>query len=119
MGPYKFQTTPFNWKLPQLKKAVAGTQQLITGTDAWTTAFLENHDQARSISRWTSDAPEYRVAGGKMLALFLMAMSGTLFVYQGQELGMVNFPLEWDIEEYKDVDSSNYVSHFIKVVVRA
>lgn len=38
------------------------------------------------------------------------ALSGTLFIYQGQELGMTNFPIEWDMSEYKDVDSSNYVS---------
>lgn len=109
MGPYKFQTTPFNWKLSAFKQAIAGTQGLIRGTDGWTTAFLENHDQARSISRFASDAPEHRIASGKMLALMMIAMSGTLFIYQGQELGMINFPLEWSIDEYKDVDSLNYV----------
>ena len=109
MGPYKFQTTPFNWRLSALKQAIAGTQSLVRG-DGWTTAFLENHDQARSISRFASDAPEHRIASGKMLALMIMALSGTLFVYQGQELGMINFPLEWSIDEYKDVDSLNYVS---------
>jgi len=107
-GPYKFQTTPFAWKLPELKRAVAGTQEIIRGTDGWTTAFLENHDQSRSISRFTSDAPEHRIASGKMLAMMLMALSGTLYIYQGQELGMVNFPLDWSMDEYKDVDSSNY-----------
>jgi oligo-1,6-glucosidase len=43
-----------------------------------------------------------------MLALMCCALSGTLFIYQGQELGMTNFPLEWDMNEYKDVDSTNY-----------
>jgi oligo-1,6-glucosidase len=109
-GPYKFQTTPFNWKLPELKAAITGTQRIIRGTDAWTTAFIENHDQSRSITRFASDAPEHRIASGKMLAMMMMALSGTLFIYQGQELGMVNFPLDWTMDEYKDVDSSNYVS---------
>jgi alpha-glucosidase len=107
-GPYKFQTTPFAWKLPELKVAIARTQNIIHGTDAWTTAFLENHDQSRSISRFASDTPGHRIASGKMLALMMMALSGTLFIYQGQELGMVNFPLSWSMNEYKDVDSSNY-----------
>ncbi|KAF2184987.1 glycoside hydrolase family 13 protein [Zopfia rhizophila CBS 207.26] len=107
-GPYKFQTTPFNWKLPEFKAAIERTQNLIRGNDSWTTTFLENHDQARSISRFASDAPEHRVASGKMLALMMMALSGTMFIYQGQELGMVNFPLEWSMEEYKDVESGNY-----------
>jgi alpha-glucosidase len=43
-----------------------------------------------------------------MLALMMAALSGTLFIYQGQELGMTNFPETWDMSEYKDVDSSNY-----------
>jgi oligo-1,6-glucosidase len=108
-GPYKFQTTPRNWTLPQFKRAIARTQDLIRSpSDGWTTVFLENHDQSRSITRFTSDAPEHRVAGGKMLALMMAALSGTLFIYQGQELGMTNFPETWDMSEYKDVDSSNY-----------
>lgn len=108
-GPYKFQTTPKNYTLPQFKRAVAQTQSLLRlSPDAWTTVFLENHDQSRSITRFTSDAPEHRVAGGKLLSLMMCALSGTLFIYQGQEIGMTNFPSTWDMSEYKDVDSSNY-----------
>lgn len=43
-----------------------------------------------------------------MLALMMCALSGTLFIYQGQEIGMTNFPKTWPMSEYKDVDSSNY-----------
>ena len=43
-----------------------------------------------------------------MLATMMAALSGTLFIYQGQEIGMTNFPESWDMSEYKDVDSSNY-----------
>jgi oligo-1,6-glucosidase len=43
-----------------------------------------------------------------MLALMMCALSGTLFIYQGQEIGMTNFPETWDMSEYKDVESSNY-----------
>ncbi len=108
-GPYKFQTTPKNYTLPKFKRSVALTQDLIRSpSDGWTTVFLENHDQARSITRFTSDAPEHRVPGGKMLALMMAALSGTLFIYQGQEVGMVNFPESWDMNEYKDVESTNY-----------
>ncbi|KAF1974025.1 glycoside hydrolase [Bimuria novae-zelandiae CBS 107.79] len=108
-GPYKFQTTPKNYTLPSFKRAIASTQSLLRrAPDAWTTVFLENHDQARSISRFTSDAPQHRVAGGKLLSLMMCALSGTLFLYQGQELGMINFPERWDMSEYKDIDSTNY-----------
>ena len=48
-----------------------------------------------------------------MLALMLMALSGTLFIYQGQEIGMVNFGLEWGMEEYKDVATQNYCQLYV------
>ena len=43
-----------------------------------------------------------------MLAVLEVTQTGTLYVYQGQELGMKNFPRTWGIEEYKDVASQNY-----------
>ncbi|KAK4949950.1 hypothetical protein LTR10_011792 [Elasticomyces elasticus] len=104
----KYDTDPLSWTLPDLKAALLRSQGLISGTDGWTTAFLENHDQARSISRFASDDEEYRERSGKMLAIMLAALSGTLFIYQGQEIGMINMPKDWDIDEYKDVESSNY-----------
>lgn len=105
---FKFQTTPFNWKLADLKGSVTRTQDIIKGTDAWTTVFMENHDQARCVSRFGDDSPEWRIRSAKMLALMNAALSGTLYIYQGQELGMINIPHDWPIEEYKDVESSNY-----------
>ncbi|KAF3770406.1 family 13 glycoside hydrolase [Cryphonectria parasitica EP155] len=102
------------WKLPQLKGAVAKWQQFIDGTDGWTTAFCENHDQGRSISRFASDAPEYRVASAKMLALFMCSLTGTLFIYQGQEIGMVNVPQDWPIDEYKDIEGLRHYRQVAK-----
>ena len=96
------------YTLPELKTVVSKWQKFIAGTDGWTTAFCENHDQGRSVSRYASDAPEWRERSAKMLALMMCAMTGTLFVYQGQEIGMVNAPQEWGIEEYKDIESINY-----------
>jgi glycosidase len=32
-------------------------------------------------------------------------LTGTLFIYQGQEIGMVNIPSEWGEEEYKDIEA--------------
>ncbi len=105
---FKYQTKPFAFTLPEFKSAIGRMQGLIEGTDGWTTVFLENHDVARSISRFASDSPEYRVKSGKLLSMLLIALSGTLYLYQGQEIGMINCPKEWSFEEYKDVDSNNY-----------
>lgn len=105
---FRYQATPFAYKLRDLKAAVLNTQSFLSGTDGWATTFVENHDQARSISRFGDDSPKWRERSGKMLAMLFASLSGTLFVYQGQEIGMINAPKEWPIEEYKDVDSINY-----------
>ncbi|KXT15305.1 hypothetical protein AC579_2806 [Pseudocercospora musae] len=105
---FKYGTTPFAYTLGDLKAAISRTQGLIHDSDAWTTSFVENHDQARSVSRFGNDSPQWRERSAKMLALLFASLSGTLFVYQGQEIGMINMPPEWPIEEYKDVDSMNY-----------
>lgn len=96
------------WHLSQLKATVAKWQRFIDGTDGWTTAFCENHDQGRSVSRFASDAPAHRVHSAKLLAMMLAAMTGTLFIYQGQEIGMINVPPSWPIEEYKDIETVNF-----------
>ncbi|KAI5460433.1 putative maltase MLT3 [Mariannaea sp. PMI_226] len=110
---HRFDTVPRNWTLPGFKAAVANTQALIRGTDGWTTVFMENHDQPRSVSRFTNDAPEHRVACAKLLALLQSTLSGTQFLYQGQEIGQVNVPLDSYSPEthYKDIHSIMYLEH--------
>ncbi|KAK9367845.1 glycoside hydrolase superfamily [Lipomyces kononenkoae] len=44
--------------------------------------YLENHDQGRSVSRFTSDKPEVRSFAATMLATFLGLQSGTVFIYK-------------------------------------
>ncbi|KPI39957.1 Alpha-glucosidase [Cyphellophora attinorum] len=93
--------------LPSFKQAIGKQQDLTRGTTAWSTAFLENHDQARSLNRFATADPKYREKAAKMLATLLGCLTGTLFIYQGQEIGMVNMPDSWGIEEIKDPDSLN------------
>jgi oligo-1,6-glucosidase len=103
----RYATAPFNYTLGDVKSAICRTQSLIGETDAWTTSFIENHDQARSVSRFGDDSARWRNRSGKMLAMLFASLSGTLFIYQGQEIGMINMPADWSMEEYKDVDSIN------------
>lgn len=103
------------WQLPEMKRIVNKWQSFIEGTDGWTTVFNENHDNGRSVSRFADDSPQWRVPSAKMLAIWLAAQTGTLFLYQGQEIGMINMPKGWGIEEYKDVESQNFWKEAVRL----
>ena len=102
----KYDHRPFH--LPTLKAATSKWQKFIEGNDGWTTSFLENHDNGRCVSRYASDEPQYREISAKMLAMMEVSMTGTIFVYQGQEIGSINAPKSWPIEEYQDIEAKNY-----------
>jgi len=66
----------------------------------WGTQYLTNHDSPRQISRFGNDT-EFRVESGKMLAMLTHTQPGTVFVYQGEEIGMVNVYFT-DIMDYDE-----------------
>ncbi|MEA1786255.1 alpha-glucosidase [Arenibacter sp. GZD96] len=72
----------------------------------WLSIFLSNHDQARMVSRWGNDSPEFRSSSAKMLNTFILSMRGTPYCYYGDELGMTNIGFE-TIEEYQDIAAIN------------
>ena len=96
-----FLQRPFNLK--KLKKAFTRWQLDMYGK-GWNALYLENHDHPRVISRYGSE--KYRVESGKMLAASYIFQRGTPFVYQGQEIGMINTPLD-SIDDYKDIMTHN------------
>ncbi|KAH6970219.1 glycoside hydrolase family 13 protein [Fusarium avenaceum] len=100
--------SPKQWSLHTLKGIVEKWQTCMYEHNGWNALFLENHDQSRSVSRFTPHSSSNRKLAAKMLATFIGFQSGTLFVYQGQELGMSNLPRDWPIEEYKDVETQNF-----------
>ena len=72
----------------------------------WLSIFLANHDQARLVSRFGNDRPEFREASSKLLNTFILSMRGTPYCYYGDELGMTNINFT-TIEEYKDIAAIN------------
>ena len=81
----KFKETAFKWQ-----KGVS-----------WNANYLENHDQLRSIPRF-GDEKHYWKESGKCLGLFNVALKGTPFIFEGQEIGMVNFKDIRDPEKSRD-----------------
>jgi alpha-glucosidase len=107
---YVYQPFP----LSRLKALTEKWQSFIEGTDAWTTAFCENHDNGRAVDRFgDASTPELWLRSAKVIALWQATLSGTLFLYQGQEIGMKNMPRSWGIEEYKDIESGNFYSEAV------
>ncbi len=76
----------------------------------WLSIFLANHDQARLVSRFGNDSPQFREASAKMLATFLMTMRGTPYYYNGDELGMTNAGFD-KIGDFRDVQTLNEYKH--------
>lgn len=108
---YIYQPFP----LSTLKALTHKWQSFIEGTDAWTTAFCENHDNGRAVSRFgDTSTPELWLKSSKTIALWQATLTGTLFLYQGQEIGMTNMPASWGIEEYKDIESSNFYAEAVE-----
>jgi oligo-1,6-glucosidase len=73
----------------------------------WNSLYWNNHDQPRSVSRWGDDR-ENRVASAKAWATVLHLLRGTPYVYQGEEIGMTNFPFE-SFDQFRDVESLNWI----------
>ncbi|TDZ58361.1 Alpha-glucosidase [Colletotrichum trifolii] len=100
--------SPKQWKLAELKAGTKKWQRFMYDNNGWNALYLENHDQPRCVGRFANDAPEHRENSAKLVAIFQGLQAGTPFIYQGQEIGMVNVPKEWPMEEYKDIDCLNH-----------
>lgn len=103
--------TPFS--LVKLKKIYKNWQTMLL-EKGWNTNYIENHDQPRIISRYGSE--EYRFESGKALCTMYTFLSGSHFVYQGQEIGMSNLTFKsWD--DFVDVATFSTKKIFEKLKV--
>lgn len=100
----KWNVIPFD--LRKFKEILIHWQEAID----WNTLFWGNHDQPRVVSRFGSTATEaLRVQSAKMLATAMYLLRGTPFLYQGEEIGMTNFPFTSE-QELRDVESLNLLA---------
>ena len=89
------------WTLPELK-AIFTRQDAALDRHGWPTVFFSNHDNPRVVSRYGDDSPQWRTKSAKVMATLLLTMKGTPFIYQGDEIGMTNFPFS-DIAQFDDL----------------
>ena len=87
---YRRIHTAYNFLLlengPLSASLIRETLESWTSESAWPSWSFSNHDVVRVASRWGGEnAPE---AFTKMLVCLLLCLRGTIFLYQGEELGL-------------------------------
>lgn len=92
-GDSKFDVLSYKNVLNRWQKQLEGI--------GWNALFIENHDQPRRVSTWGDDT-KYWFESATSHAVVYFLQQGTPFIYQGQEIGMTNYPFE-SIETFNDV----------------
>lgn len=96
---YKFTPIPINHKF--IKDTLSKYQEGLNNI-SWNALVVENHDLGRCINRF-GDPTNYYLESAKCIALYNYLLKGTPFIYQGQELGMLNLHVT-DVNEYDDLE---------------
>ena len=96
---YKYRWIRVKFKPRKFYEALIKYQNILD----WNVLFFENHDLIRSVTQFGNDQ-KYHSQSAKALALLLLTLRGTPFIYQGQEIGMTNFDYT-DISQTQDVES--------------
>lgn len=76
--------------------------------------FWNNHDQPRANDRF-GDMDNYPYETSTMLATVMQLLKGTVYIYQGEEIGMRN-PGFTSIEQYDDIETKNAYNELIDKV---
>lgn len=110
-NPGKQRFDDYRYDLTFLKELYTDWQ-LHYGNNCWQTLFYENHDNPRMVSK-VNPEPQYRERIAKLLAVILCTLKGTPYLFQGQELGMVNMDFK-DESELRDVESINLLHDLLQ-----
>ena len=96
------------WTIKEFKEVLfAG--RLSAQQYGWDANFIENHDSPRASSKFLKDF-SHDIEAIKTLGAMNFFMRGTPFIYQGQELGMINFDRS-SIDDFDDIASINQYYH--------
>ena len=95
--PFNFQLVVLPWRADEIYAAITEYEATLPPF-GWPNWVLGNHDQSRIATR--VGLPQARVA-----ALLLLTLRGTPTLYYGDELGMVDVPIE--PAQYKDPQGIN------------
>lgn len=95
-----------DWTVREFKHAITNVDR-ITGSAGWGGFFLSNHDNARVVSHFGNDSMAWRDTSAKALATLSLTQRATPFIYQGDEIGMTNYPFK-GISDFDDIQLKGY-----------
>ena len=75
------------------------------GNGCWMSLFYNNHDNPRMASKVDPNGTN-RAAVQRLLAVMQLTLKGTPFIYQGDEMGLVNYCFE-SMNDIHDIESRN------------
>jgi len=99
------------WTLRQFKEMNARLDTAC-GEHGWGTSFLSNHDSPRIVSMFGNDSSEWRTYSAQTIATYILTQRATPFVYQGDEIGMTNFPFT-SIDQFDDIEVKGLWKDFV------
>ena len=82
------------------------------GNNCWMSLFYDNHDNPRMVSKVTNDA-QYQTQVSKLLAVMQLTLKGTPFIFQGDEMGLVNYEFT-SMDQVTDVEAKGFYAEHIE-----
>jgi len=111
VGRRKFDKLPFRYI--DICKSITKWQNISSKEDILYTLYYENHDNLRVVTHY-GDENKHRYESATMLAAMLYLTKGVSFIYQGQELGLINQKYN-DIKCFNDIETINYYKEHISL----
>lgn len=82
------------------------------GNNCWMSLFYNNHDNPRMVSK-VSDKEEHVLPLARLLATMQFTLKGTPFLFQGDEMGLTNYPFI-SMDEVTDVEAKGKYAELLE-----
>ncbi|WP_222624638.1 glycoside hydrolase family 13 protein [Streptomyces buecherae] len=85
---FNFHYLTTGWDAAALRSVIDASLAAMRPVGAPTTWVLSNHDVVRHATRFADAGPEQGLARARAAALLMLALPGSAYLYQGEELGL-------------------------------
>ncbi|MFC0597251.1 glycoside hydrolase family 13 protein [Streptomyces palmae] len=85
---FNFHFLGTGWDAAAMRAVIDESLDSMRPVNAPTTWVLSNHDVVRHATRYAEESPEQGLRRARAAALLMLALPGSTYVYQGEELGL-------------------------------